>query len=96
MINKIEDCFNKMGDFIDPNYDPYRQRNEIHEIHKFLFKQDDKYNIKEFLKEDIKNNLAKCIAINNYSPFSDAVALYHSDIFANNTKNNYSTIYYWR
>lgn len=95
MINKLEDCFDKMGNFKDPNYDPYHQGAEIHEIHKFLFKQDDKF-AGEYLKKGILDKLATCIAVNKYSSLSDAVALYHSEIFARNTKNNYSTIYYWR
>lgn len=80
----IERCFTPSGQL---KFDPYRT-DRGDENYKLLFNNHGE------LKD--RTELARLIIKNSWSLESDAVALFHSSVFASNTKGNYPTVYYWR
>lgn len=87
---KLKDCFTDKGAI---KFDPYRLDENIQSevmMNGIIFDEDG------YLNVGIKSQLCDLIRENNWSPFCDAVGLIHAECFALNTKNNYSTIYYFR
>jgi len=84
MTTRLEDCFTPEGNL---KFDPYRCDREDHR-YQILFNENDNLNDLQALK--------KLIEKKKWTWDSVAVGLYHADIFAMGTKNNYSTIYYFR
>lgn len=86
----IEDLFNKNGNL---DFDPFRMDyNDLLMVEKynFLFDEDGDLNM------GISEKIIGLINNNKWNFSCDAIGLYHADIFAMNTKGNYSTIYYFR
>lgn len=87
---KIEDLFNENGNL---SFDPYRldhgNKTEL-EKYNLLFDEDGD------LKMEVISKLVNIINDKNWPWSCDAIGLYHANQFSNNTKGNYSTIYYFR
>ncbi len=88
---KLDELFDKNGDIKGGSFDPYRESHTDPRC-KLLFDLygDLQTKASDFIDDFIENNL------DNIGPFSDIIKLYHAEEFANKTKGNYSTIYYWR
>ena len=87
---EIKELFNENGNL---KFDPYRVNDDDKtEVEKYnlLFDEDG------MLKPGISEKIIVLITDYEWKWNCDAVALYHADIFADNTKGNYSTIYYFR
>lgn len=87
---KIKDLFNENGNL---SFDPYRldHDNQVElDQYNTLFDGDGDF------KTGVVGELVKLINDNNWPWSCDAIGLYHADLFSNNTKGNYSTIYYFR
>lgn len=85
----MERIFDEKGNFQDREFDPYRSGRE-HPTWRLLFDENG------YLSREVSMRLPAFIKDKKLPPFSDAVALYHADHFALNTKGNYSTGFYWR
>lgn len=88
----LDTLFNKYGNFIMKGFDPYRV-DHSDEFYKKIF--DDEGYLKEGLLKLLGTFLHNSDP-NFVSYDCDVVSLIHAERFARNTKNNYSTIYYWR
>lgn len=83
---KIEDIFDKNGNFINP-IDPYRCDRD-NEVYQYLFYGDGCA---------LRNEEArKFILKHNCNPFSDIVKYYYSNDIDHGCKGNYTAIYAWR
>ena len=90
---RILPCFN---DHWSLRFDPYRKEiGDEHYEHLFSLLFDDNGYLTDDGMKGILNILAT-VPAHELSYRDHPVALYHADKFANNTKGNYSTIYYFR
>ena len=90
IFNILVQIFDEDGDFKD-HFDPFRTSGKDSEKKRALLFDEEGY-----MREVISCELQAFITSSGFEPFCDAVALYHAEHFACNTKGNYSTIYYWR
>lgn len=93
MYNKIEDCFDKNGNFVIPGFDPYRVGDDINkqELYKYLFDEDGYANIEP------RHYVYDLIEKNNFPFTCDAVKYYYAaECIDANCKGNYTAVYAWR
>lgn len=93
IYNKIEDCFDKNGNFIIPDFDPYRVGNDINkqELYKYLFNEDGSANPVSL------HYVFDLIVKNNFHFTCDAVKYYYAaKCIDPNCKGNYTASYAWR
>ena len=75
-----------------PNFkDPYRSDREKDEVHSVIFDEEGylESNFYQWLRLYLKTR-------DTWALDCTAAQLYHAEEFANGTKGNYPTIYYWR
>lgn len=92
IYSKIEDCFDKNGNFVIPNFDPYRVKEDNineQELYSYLFDEDG-YALHD---GDIVDILHK----NNWNWTCDAIKYYYAaECIDANCKGNYTAVYAWR
>lgn len=86
----MHSLFDEKGN-LPRDFDPYRcSRGEDEPRYSLLFDEDG------FLLETVARALPLLVEVKGFGPWCDAVAMYHADTLARNTKGSYPTIYYWR
>ena len=87
---KLKELFDKNGYL---KFDPYRldkcNKNQVRQ-YAFLFDEDG------YLNFGMDTEIAQLIEESGWGCYCDAVALWHANIMAGNTKGSYPTIYYFR
>ena len=84
---RLRNCFNDVGNL---KFDPYRTQDEDKALY-----YDHVFTESGYLID--RNAVLDLAKKNPQWPMTcDAVGLYHADILAYNTKNNYPTYYYFR
>ena len=90
--SNITDIFDSNGNF-QHGFDPMRPNDKTQWMFEYLFEETwgDVY-----LRCDIESKIKSFVDDNKLSPWCDAVALIHAEIFSISTKGNYNVTYYWR